>query len=191
MKETIIYGGAFYPPTRAHQAILQACIDYAEPRGADVWLLPSASREDKTIDAQRERRLQLCEALCQDVVRRTVTVAVNTLELDRDKPTETYDTVCELAATNMDREFTWVFGSDSVATMQTWGHGDELYNDLSMLVVRRPGAASAQLGARAVWLPVETDEMSSTELRRRMAAGEDYSPLVGAHVEALLAAPML
>lgn len=187
MKETIIYGGAFYPPTRAHQAILQACIDYAEPRRADVWLLPSANREDKSIAASRERRLHLCDALCQDVVRRTVNLAVSTLELDRNKPTETYDTVCELATGNPDREFTWVFGSDSVETMKTWGHGEELYNDLSMLVVRRPGVSPVRLGARAVWLPVETDEMSSTELRRRIAAGEDYAPLVGAHVEAVLA----
>jgi|GEM_PF-3241881 len=40
-KNTIIYGGAFNPPTRAHQAILQACIDYAEQLSVDaeVWLM--------------------------------------------------------------------------------------------------------------------------------------------------------
>lgn len=191
MKETIIYGGAFYPPTRAHQAILQGCVDYAEPRDADVWLLLSANREDKTIDASHERRLQLCEALCQDVVRRTVDIAVNTMELDRDKPTETYDTVCELAARNTDRTFTWVFGSDSVTTMRTWDRGEWLFDNLSMLVVERPGIVPVRLGAQAVRLQVQTGNMSSTELRRRIAAGEDYSALVGGHVGALLAAPML
>ena len=191
MKETIIYGGAFYPPTRAHQAILQACIDYAEPRGADVWLLPSANRTDKNIDALRERRLELCEALCRDVTKRTVRVAISKAELDRDKPTETYDTVQELACDNADRAFTWVFGSDSVATMKTWNHGQWLYDNLSMLVVQRPGMAQAALGARATYLEVATGDMSSTELRRRMAAGEDYTPLVGEHVGKLLAAPVV
>lgn len=191
MKETIIYGGAFYPPTRAHEAILQACIDYAEPRQADVWLLPSANRQDKTIDATRERRLELCEALCRDVVRRTVTVAVNTMELDRDKPTETYDTVCELAADNEDRTFTWVFGSDSVATMRSWSRGEWLHDNLSMLVIERSGTPQTQLGANAVRLQVEAGDMSSTELRRRIRAGEDYTPLVSARVGAILAIPVV
>ena len=191
MKETIIYGGAFCPPTRAHEAILQACIDYAEPREADVWLLPSANREDKTIDATRERRLELCEALCQDVVRRTVNLRVDTMELDRDRPTETYDTVRELMAVNQDRTFTWVFGSDSVATMRSWGHGEWLQDNLSMLVIDRPGVPQIALGANAVRLQVATGDMSSTELRRRIRTGEDYAPLVGRHVGALLALPMV
>lgn len=191
MKETIIYGGAFNPPTRAHEAILQACVDYAEPRDADVWLLPSANRQDKTIDTTRERRLELCEALCRDVVRRTVDLGVNTMELDRGRQTETYDTVRELADTHTDRQFTWVFGSDSVATMRSWDNGDWLADNLSMLVVERPGVPRVELGARAVRLQVATSEMSSTELRRRIAAGENYTPLVGTHVAALLALPVL
>ena len=34
-KETIIYGGAFNPPTLAHKAILDASADYAQTRQAD------------------------------------------------------------------------------------------------------------------------------------------------------------
>jgi nicotinate-nucleotide adenylyltransferase len=187
MKETIIYGGAFCPPTRAHQAILQACVDYAEPRDADVWLLPSADREDKTMALDPERRIELCRALCRDVTRRTVNLAINRTEIDRGRQTETYDTVRELEAGNADRAFTWVFGADSVASMRTWGHGDWLYDNLSILVIDRPGTPPIELGARAVRLQVDPGDMSSTELRRRMAAGEDYAPLVGRHVGALLA----
>lgn len=95
-RETVIYRGAFNPPTRAHQAIVQACVDYAEPRNADVWLLPSASRADKQIEVGRERRIELCEALLSDVMRRTVDVHVELMELDRGLQTETYDTVREL-----------------------------------------------------------------------------------------------
>lgn len=186
LQETIIYGGAFNPPTLAHQAILQACVDYAEPRAADVWLLPSASRRDKDIAVSRERRIALCEALCQDIVKRTVTIATNTAELDRDRPTETYDTVRELAASHEDRSFTWVFGSDSVATMRDWNSGEWLYDNLSMLVIERPGSPVFQLGAQAARLEVMTGDVSSTELRRRIAAGEPYDELVGKSVAGLL-----
>lgn len=191
MKETIIYGGAFCPPTKAHQAILQACIDYAEPRNADVWLLPSANREDKMMSMDSERRIELCEALCRDVMKRTVSLSISTMELDRQQLTETYDTVRELDATHPDRRFIWVFGADSVATMPTWDHGDELFDNLSMLVVGRPGTQLKKIGNKAIWLPVETGDESSTEVRRRMQAGEDYDDMVSEQVRTLLATPMV
>lgn len=185
--ETIIYGGAFNPPTLAHQAILQACIDYAEPRAADVWLLPSASRKDKVIDVLPERRLELCDALLEDVMSRTVAVTVNTAELDREMPTETYETVRTLSAAYPERSFVWVFGSDSVASMPSWGHGECLKDSLAMLVVDRPGSPQIQLGVNAAWLTANTPIISSTEVRRRMGAGESYRELVGARVGVVLA----
>ncbi len=187
-QETIIYGGAFNPPTRAHQAILQACVDYAEPRQAEVWLLPSASRTDKIIETDHSQRLAFCEALTQDVIRRTVLLNIETTELLRESPTETYDTVRELEAQYPHRRFTWVFGADSVATMPTWDHGDWLRENLSMLVINRPGAVLPQLGVHAAELAVEAGSFSSTELRRRLADDEGYDDLVGQHVYAVLAA---
>ena len=185
--ETIIYGGAFNPPTRAHQAILQACVDYAEPRQAEVWLLPSASRKDKTINEPFERRLEMCDALVQDVMRRTVNIDINIMELGKPQPTETYNTVCELNESFADRNFTWVFGEDSVATMSEWNHGPWLIEQLSMLVIERPGYHIGNLGPRAVKLAVDTGDVSSTELRQRLADGADFEHLVSPSVGALLA----
>ncbi len=185
-KETIIYGGAFNPPTRAHQSILQACIDYAEPRSADVWLLPSASRMDKTIEVTRAKRLAYCRALAQDIVCRTVSIDIVTLELDARSLTETYTTVQQLALEYPNRDFTWVFGADSVATMEQWTYGEWLRDNLNMLVVERPGYTAQTLGARAARLVVDAGDMSSTELRRRMAAGEPYEELVAPSVARIL-----
>ncbi len=187
-QETIIYGGAFNRPTLAHQAILQACVDYAEPRNADVWLLPSASRADKAIAVEREERVAFCKALIRDVMARTVRLDVNTTELDRAQLTETYDTVMELNGRHPDRTFTWVFGADSAASMETWDHGTWLKNNLSMLLINRPGTPLPALGSNAVELPVEAGSYSSTELRRRLATGEPYDDMVGAEVGRLIAA---
>ena len=187
-KETIIYGGAFNPPTRAHQAILQACVEYAEPRQADVWLLPSASRVDKAINVDRDDRVAFCTALTKDVIHRTVQLAVETTELDRAQLTETYDTVQELSARYPERSFTWVFGADSVATMRTWDHGDWLQDHLSMLVINRPGTPLPRLGPKAVELAVNAGNFSSTELRQRLADGAAYDDMVGAEVGSLLRA---
>ena len=185
-QETVIYGGAFNPPTRAHQTILQACVDYAEPRNADVWLLPSASRTDKVIEANRSQRLAFCQALTRDVIQRTVTLGVETTELDRPSLTETYDTVKELEARYPERQFTWVFGADSVATMESWDHGDWLRKNLSMLVIARPGSALPDLEDHLTQLEIDAGEYSSTELRRRLAHNEPFEEVVSPQVFELL-----
>lgn len=186
MKKTIIYGGAFNPPTLAHQTIVQACVDYAEPRGADVWLLPSASRKDKNIPVPKEYRLELIQALLDDVQVRTVSVAVHTLELDHPEPTETFRTVRTLERFYPDRQFVWVFGSDSLASMSTWRHGDWLLKHLPILTVQRD-TLPYPLPGNSQPLGVATSRLSSTEVRRRLTTGEAYDDLVGRSVGALLA----
>ena len=180
--ETIVYGGAFNPPTLAHQAIVQACIEYAEPRNAEVWLLPSGNRADKTIDTSYERRLRLLDALVKDVVSRGVQLKINSTELDREEPTQTYETIEEFEDAYPDRAFRWVFGTDSVASMPLWEKGEWMKENVLMLVVDRPGAPLVEIGKNAEWLPAETPTISSTEVRRRMQNGENYRELVGENV---------
>ena len=67
MKQAIIYGGAFNPPTLAHQEIMQQCVSIAKKMTAEVWVLPSGDRADKKIEGSIGNRLQLVEALCRSV----------------------------------------------------------------------------------------------------------------------------
>jgi len=184
--DTIIYGGAFNPPTRAHQAILQACVERAERTGAEVWLLPSGDRTDKTIEVTREDRLRMLEALIGDVLTRTIDVHVNVSELDQTRQTETYDTVTRLSLLHNDRRFIWVFGSDSVQTMPEWQQGQWLVDNLPMLVVERPGTPILNLGRHAAQLEVETAPISSTEVRSRLMQGEAVEDLVSPSVQRIL-----
>jgi nicotinate-nucleotide adenylyltransferase len=185
-KNTIIYGGAFNPPTVAHQAILQACINHAETISADVWIMPSGNRSDKMIEVSRAKRLQMIQALAQDVVAGSVEIKIETSELDRIEQTETFDTVMDMNDTYPDRHFTWVFGSDSVATMQDWQNGQWMFDNLSMLVIERPGTPIQKLGRYASQLFVDAMEVSSTEVRTRMAADEKIDDLVSPSVLACL-----
>lgn len=183
-KETIVYGGAFYPPTRAHQQITEACARLAHARGGDVWLLPSASRDDKALPADRTHRLALCEALMADVQHENVQLC--TAELDRAQPTRTYDTVQNLQAHHPDRTFRWVFGADSLATMQTWYMGAWLLQHTEMIIVERPRVVLPRLTHTMELLSVQTDDISSTMVRERMAACQPYEQLVGAAVHHIL-----
>jgi nicotinate-nucleotide adenylyltransferase len=184
--ETILYGGAFNPPTLAHVQILQACVDYARPRGADVWVMPSGNRLDKVIPVTRERRLAYVAAMLEDIDSHDVSVGVTTLELDREVPVETYDTAVELAALYPDRTMTWVFGADSTETMGSWKQGDWLLEHLDKLVIEREGSAINPMAQRTVALSVATPNVSSTEVRRRIECHESVAELVSGRVAALL-----
>lgn len=185
-KETIVYGGAFNPPTLAHVAILNACISYAETKNADVWLLPSGDRSDKTIATSREIRMAYLEAMIADAEASVIQPRIITTELDRDHLIETYETVQELQGMHLERNFTYVFGADSTQTMASWHGGEELLETLPMLVIDRPGSEVNPLARHAVRLQVSTPDVSSTLVRARLAEGGSVKELVGASVAQLL-----
>lgn len=185
-KETVIYGGAFNPPTLAHVAILKACFEYAEIRDAEVWVMPSGDRVDKTIGATRERRLEYTQAMINDAEGNDRDVSVQTLELDRPVAVETIDTLHELQTTHPDRTFSFVFGADSTETMADWKGGEELLEELPMLVVEREGSRINPLAKHVTRLSVSIPGVSSTLVRQRLEKGEAIDDLVSPHVALLL-----
>jgi len=185
-KETIIYGGAFNPPTLAHKAILDASADYAQTRQADVWVVPSGDRSDKTIRTSRDLRLAYINAMIESIDNTEVVPQIVTTELDRTIMVETYDTVKELEAQYPDRTFTFVFGADSTETMAQWHGGNVLLESLSMLVVEREGSIVNPMAKHAVRMQVNVPNVSSTQVRERLAAGISVEDLVAAPVALLL-----
>src|SRR5690349_5381214 len=130
MKEALIYGGAFNPPTIAHQAILRACVEEAAIRNAEVWLLPSGDRADKRIACGLERRLKLVDALKTSIGSTAVDIRVEQYELMREEPTQTYRTYEYFTEQYPEYKQTWVFGADSIATMKQWSGGGYLWKML-------------------------------------------------------------
>ena len=168
MKKVIVYGGAFNPPTRAHQAILQAVVNKAAEIDADVWLMLSGQRKDKTIATPRNVRIRYAEALLSDIDQKGAKVIIDTSEIDNDKPTETHQTVLDINARCADIKQIWVFGSDSISTMRSWHGGGWLMRNLDMLIIQRPGYETLDLPIHFEQLSVDTTVVSSTEVRYRL-----------------------
>lgn len=185
-QETIIYGGAFNPPTLAHKAILEACVEYAQTQEADVWVMPSGDRQDKTIMTSRALRLAYVDAMVEGVDNKAVAPEIVTTELDRTVLVETYDTIKELESEYPGRRFTFVFGADSTETMASWKGGRELLDELSMLVIEREGSIINPLARHAVRMQVQAPNVSSTQVRELVAAGASVDHLVVAPVALLL-----
>lgn len=180
-----IYGGAFNPPTIGHQIILQAVADEAAREEAEVWIVPSGERRDKTIGASRQTRLDLCEAL-RESVSTDVVIRIEVHELDQADPTETRETVRWFQTQYPDIAFVWVFGSDSVQTMRQWHGGEFLYRQLGMLVLQRPGYPLDRLPPHGRLLSVNMPEISSTLVRKCISEQRQYAHLVPPPVYVLL-----
>jgi nicotinate-nucleotide adenylyltransferase len=104
------------------------------------------------------------------------------VELRRSGPTFTLDTVRELVAAEPGQEWFLILGQDQYASLHTWRDWRELLGLVTLAIANRPGAALAvnpqiaRAEHQVVSLPMM--DVSSTEVRRRVAAGESIADLV-------------
>jgi nicotinate-nucleotide adenylyltransferase len=109
------------------------------------------------------------------------------IELDRDGPTYTIDTVEQLSAP--DRELFLVIGSDVAAGLPSWHRVDDLRERVTLAVVDREATPfPAPAGWRVARVAVPRLDLSSTDLRARVAAGEPIDFLVPTPAARLLRA---
>jgi nicotinate-nucleotide adenylyltransferase len=107
----------------------------------------------------------------------TAGIEASRIELDRDGPTYTIDTVAALAAPG--RELFLVMGSDVAAGLRSWHRVDELRDLVTLAVVDREETPfPAPAGWKVERVAVPRLELSSTGLRARVAAGEPVDFLV-------------
>ena len=99
------------------------------------------------------------------------------IELEREGPTYTIDTVEHLEAP--DHELFLIVGSDVAAGIATWHRVDDLRARVTLAVVDREATLSPDpAGWRVARVSVPRLELSSTDLRSRVAAGEPIDFLV-------------
>ena len=193
----VYYGGTFDPVHAGHLSV--AC-EVRDALDAQVFLVPAADpphKDETHADADaRARMLDLAIA-------GEPGLKVDRRELHRDGPSYTVDTLRELRAeAGPDTPLVWMIGGDSLLQLHTWNRWRELFTLAHVLAVARPGAhlepdalagvapeVEAEIGARrrpasslnsaaagglAVFPLHRERPESSTELRRRMAAGEAW-----------------
>jgi nicotinate-nucleotide adenylyltransferase len=106
-----------------------------------------------------------------------VGVEVSRLELDREGPSVTADTLERLA--DPDRELFLLLGTDAVANMPTWRRLEETRDLAAIAVVERAGehAEPPGPGWRFEHVTIPRLDVSSSEIRARVAAGRPIDGL--------------
>lgn len=174
-----VFGGTFDPPHAAHVAVAAAAVHQLE---LDELIVTVAGVPWQKIDSRPVSpaaiRLRMAE-LAFSVVGRVV---VSDIELRRRGNSYTSDTLRELAAP--DSELFLLLGTDAAEGLGTW-HEPEAVAELATIVVfPRRGFETAAPPPEFEWTALELPglEISSSDIRRRVAMGEPIDGLVPAPV---------
>jgi len=187
-----VLGGTFDPPHVGHLWLATLAAD-----GLDldrVLFMPAAQPPHKggrLISKGTDRLLMTRLAIHTDS-----TFELSTLEMERPGPSYTIDSVVELKRLYPDADLMLVMAADSLAHIDTWREPDRLLDEVEWAVGPRvgtqlpdPSALEDRFGDRATRIHMLTGpslDVSSSEVRRRVAAGHTIRYLVPREVEELI-----
>lgn len=125
--------------------------------------------------------------------------AVSAVECFRDGPSYTVETLRQLHAEQPSTELWFVTGTDAVADLPRWREPEEVLSLARFAVAIRPGTTEIEARESLAHLPPSWQErisyfkmqgldISSTDLRARIAAGRSVRYLVPPAIEAYIAA---
>jgi nicotinate-nucleotide adenylyltransferase len=172
-----ILGGTFNPPHLGHLVAAQEA--YRELDLDQVMLIPAGVPPHKPVDDEPgpEHRLELCRLAIGDDERFTV----SDLELRRDGPSFTVDTLDTLRLQSPSHDRFLILGGDIAAGLPKWHEPERVLELATVAIAGRRGTAKAAVqealaqlkgGERARFFQMPRIGISSTMVRRRVRAGQ-------------------
>jgi len=182
-----IFGGTFDPPHVGH---VVAAVAARHELGLDQVLLTVANRPWQKVGSRAissaADRLALVEALVDGIGG----LGASAIEIHRGGDSYTADTIAELRAEAPDRQVHVIVGSDAAAALPSWARADEVRATASLVLVDRPGVPGPATpdGWTFARVDIPRLDISSTDIRRRVAAGEPIDGLVPPRVRSVIEA---
>lgn len=177
MKDRIvIFGGTFNPPTRAHLDIATEALYYLDAE--KVLFVPVSDlykKDDVEISYHRVNMLNLA-------IGNFRRLEIDFTEVDSVKLTYTYETVEKIKSRYQDKELFLLIGADNLEDFKNWKNQRSIMENCSLLVVNRNNSSIDEIiesneiltefKDKIIEAPIEEIEISSTEVRNRIASGE-------------------
>jgi nicotinate-nucleotide adenylyltransferase len=175
-----VLGGTFDPVHNGHLVLAAAARDHFRldlvlfvPAG-DPW------RKTRTILSAHHRLGMLRLAIARDE-----SLGISDVELRRDGPSYTADTLESLAGERLDDQFWFIVGADALEDMPNWKDPARIVSHAIIAVAPRGDVdineayrKVPELAGRVETFPMAPVETSSTEIRERVARGQDVQALV-------------
>ncbi|MFD6698884.1 MULTISPECIES: nicotinate-nucleotide adenylyltransferase [unclassified Microbacterium] len=170
-----VMGGTFDP---IHHGHLVAASEVAHSFGLDeVVFVPTGQPWQKSGVSDSEHRYLMTVIATAS----NPSFTVSRVDIDRDGPTYTIDTLRDLKAQRPEAEFFFITGADAVAQILSWRDHDELWDLAHFVAVSRPGHVLSTDGlppGDVSQLEVPALAISSTDCRSRVREGDPVWYLV-------------
>jgi nicotinate-nucleotide adenylyltransferase len=172
----VLFPGAYNPPTVAHVAIAHAALRRVDEV---IWILPRAFPHKGFDGADLDARIQMLRTVAQSDPRFSAAVSEGGLYLEMAEEAR--------AVLGPEPEIELLCGRDAAERIAAWDYGEpgvfeRMIARFPLLVAGRAGEylPAAHHAERIVPLALEAsfDEISSTEVRRRIQNGEPWRHLV-------------
>ncbi len=183
-----LMGGTFDPIHLGHVVVArsvreQLCLD-------QVIFIPSANppHKDQTPISDIAHRL----AMVKLAIEAEEGFACDDCEAHRRGPSYSYDTVTHFRRRlGRQARIHWIIGADSLAELESWYRVNDLVNSCQIITVSRPGWEQPDLSGfgqvlgadriaklKSGIIQTPRVDISATEIRRRLAAGQSVHNLV-------------
>ena len=186
-----IMGGTMDP---VHNGHIQIALAAKRLLGLDrVMLLPAGDPPHKAHPTKKRDRLNMARIAAESADG----LYVSELEIAREGTTFTVDTLQDLTQREPGTQWHYLIGADTLNVLDSWRSFGEVAGLCTFAVIGRADEAvdmnrvrdlEQQYGARFEVLPFHGPDVSSTQIRERVARGEDISDLVPPGVAAYIRA---
>ena len=166
-----VFGGTFDPVHVGHLAIAHAALESVPLDRVQFVLARRSPLKERGPVAGEADRLAMLELAVAGEPR----FGVSRVELDREGPSYTVDTLERLAGAD---DLFLILGSDAIAAFPRWKDPERIAKLATLVVAERPGAPARMGDAPIVRFDAPRLDISSRELRARAARGLSLRYLV-------------
>jgi nicotinate-nucleotide adenylyltransferase len=173
-----VLGGTFDPVHNGHLALAAAARE--ELALEEVLFVPAGlpwRKAGREIASDEDRMAMLRLAIAAEPAYR-----ISTLELEREGPSYTADTLEALHAERPDDELFFLMGEDALADLPNWVRPERIVELAKLVVARRRDGAGTMKRDGVVRLEMPLVPVSATEVRERVRRGEPIEGMVPAAV---------
>jgi nicotinate-nucleotide adenylyltransferase len=177
-----LFGGSFDPPHTGHLILAEIAADFV---GLEhVYFIPTAvpPHKDREGLTSFEVRRRMVEIAIADNPRFTLSLLENKQDISY-----TYESVLDFRGRGYGREqIHLLVGGDSLEEITSWRRPEEIFRNATIVAMRRPGVReipALPAGAALIVMETAANEISSSEIRRRVREGRSVRYLVPREVE--------
>ena len=180
---TALLGGTFNPLHNGHLAIAESVLE--QGLADEVWILITPCNPWKAGQELLDDRIRY--EMVAEAVKDLPHVSASDYEFNLPKPSYTANTLRSLTSDYPDREFILTIGADNWAKFGNWRESDYIQSNFRLIVYPRKGYDTGVIPDGVTLLNLPLLDISSTQIRQLVKAGEPIKKIVPASVARTIA----